>query len=55
VLIGAMPEGRKELVGFTDRARESGQDWRDLLLELRRASRVVNRTSLSSVVADASL
>jgi len=29
VLIGATPEGRKELVGFTDGARESAQDWRD--------------------------
>src|SRR5258705_3402625 len=34
VLIGATPEGRKELVGFTDGARESAQDWRDLLLDL---------------------
>jgi putative transposase len=36
VLIGATPEGRKELVGFTDGARESAQDWRDLLLDLKR-------------------
>jgi transposase-like protein len=36
VLIGATPEGRKELVGFTDGARESAQDWRDLLLGLKR-------------------
>jgi putative transposase len=36
VLIGATPEGRKELVGFTDGARESAHDWRALLLELRR-------------------
>jgi putative transposase len=28
VLIGATPEGRKELVGFTDGARESAHDWR---------------------------
>ena len=25
---------RKELVGFTDGARESAQDWRDLLLSI---------------------
>ncbi|MGY4501644.1 transposase-like protein [Bradyrhizobium sp. GM24.11] len=37
VLIGAMPEGRKELVGFTDGTRESAHDWRDLLLELKAA------------------
>jgi putative transposase len=36
VLIGATREGRKELVGFTDGARESAQDWRDLLLDLKR-------------------
>lgn len=36
VLIGATPEGKKELIGFTDGARESAQDWRELLLDLRR-------------------
>jgi putative transposase len=36
VLIGATPEGRKELVGFIDGARESAHDWRDLLLDLKR-------------------
>jgi len=35
VLIGVTPEGRKELVGFTDSARESAQDWRELLLDLK--------------------
>ena len=35
VLIGATPEGRKELLGFTDGARESAQDWRELLLDLK--------------------
>jgi transposase-like protein len=36
VLIGATAEGRKELVGLTDGARESAHDWRDLLLDLKR-------------------
>ena len=36
VIIGATPEGRMELVGFTDGARESAHDWRDLLLDLKR-------------------
>jgi transposase-like protein len=36
VLIGATPEGRKELIGFTDGARESAQNWRELLLDLKR-------------------
>ena len=36
VIIGATPEGKKELVGFTDGARESAHDWRDLLLDIKR-------------------
>jgi putative transposase len=36
MLIGATPEGQKELVGFTDGARESAHDWRELLLDLKR-------------------
>jgi len=35
VVIGATPEGRKELIGFTDGVRESAQDWRELLLDLK--------------------
>jgi transposase-like protein len=27
VIIGATPEGKKELVGFTDGTRESAHDW----------------------------
>jgi putative transposase len=30
-----MPEARKELLGFADGARESAQDWRELLLDLQ--------------------
>ncbi len=36
VMIGATPEGRKELIGFTDGVRESAQDWRELLLDCKR-------------------
>jgi transposase-like protein len=35
VLIGATPDGRKELIGFTDGAAESAEDWRELLLNDR--------------------
>jgi putative transposase len=35
VIIGATPEGKKELLGFTDGARESAQDWRELLFDLK--------------------
>jgi putative transposase len=36
VLIGATPEGRKELVGFQTGVRESAQSWRELLVDIRR-------------------
>jgi transposase-like protein len=36
VIIGATAEGKKELVGFADGARESAHDWRTLLLDLKR-------------------
>jgi len=36
VLIGAAPEGRKELVGFQVGVRESAQSWRELLIEVKR-------------------
>jgi len=36
VIIGATPEGRKEIVGFSDGMRESSQSWRGLLLDLKR-------------------
>jgi putative transposase len=35
VVIGATPEGRKELVGFQVGARESAQSWRELLVGLK--------------------
>jgi putative transposase len=36
VIIGATPEGKKELVGLIDGVRESAQSWRELLLDLKR-------------------
>jgi putative transposase len=36
VIVGATPEGKKELVGLSDGIRESAQSWRDLLLDLKR-------------------
>jgi putative transposase len=35
VIIGATPEGRKELVGFQVGVRESAQSWRELLVDLK--------------------
>jgi transposase-like protein len=35
VLIGATPEGKKELVGFQVGLRESAQSWRELLADLK--------------------
>jgi transposase-like protein len=36
VIVGATPEGKKELVGLADGLRESAQSWKELLLDLRR-------------------
>ena len=36
VLIGATPEGKKELVGFQTGVRESAQSWRELLVDVKR-------------------
>jgi putative transposase len=36
VLIGATPEGKKELVGFQVGGRESAQNWRELLVDVKR-------------------
>ncbi len=36
VLIGATPEGKKELIGFQVGVRESAQSWRELLVEVKR-------------------
>ena len=36
VIIGATPEGKKELVGFQTGVRESTQSWRELLIDIKR-------------------
>jgi len=36
VLLGATPEGKKELVGFQTGVRESAQSWRELLVDIKR-------------------
>jgi putative transposase len=36
VILGATPEGKKELVGLIDGVRESTQSWKELLLDLKR-------------------
>ena len=35
VLMGARPDGTKELIGFQPGLRESGQSWRELLVDLK--------------------
>jgi putative transposase len=35
LLIGATPEGKKELVGFQTGVRESAQSWRELLIDIK--------------------
>ena len=41
VLIGATPEGKKELVGFQVGMRESTQSWRELLVDLKARGLVI--------------
>ncbi|MBM3577758.1 MAG: IS256 family transposase [Alphaproteobacteria bacterium] len=41
VLIGATPEGRKELVGFQTGMRESAQSWKELLVDLKARGLVI--------------
>jgi transposase-like protein len=41
VIVGATPEGRKELVGFQVGVRESAQSWRELLVDLKTHGLVV--------------
>jgi putative transposase len=41
VLIGATPEGKKELLGFQVGMRESAQSWRELLVDLKARGLVV--------------
>ena len=36
VLIGATPEGKKELIGFQVGVRESTQSWRELMIDVKR-------------------
>jgi transposase-like protein len=36
VLIGATPEGKKDIVGFQTGVRESAQSWRELLIDIKR-------------------
>ena len=42
VIIGATPEGKKELVGLADGIRESAQSWKELLLDLKRRGLTIN-------------
>jgi putative transposase len=41
VLIGATPEGKKELVGFQVGVRESAQSWRELLVDIKARGLVI--------------
>ncbi len=41
VLIGATPEGRKEVLGFQVGVRESAQNWRELLVDLKARGLVI--------------
>ena len=52
VIVGATPEGKKELVGLIDGVRESAHSWRELLLDLKRRGLAI---APELVVADGAL
>jgi putative transposase len=54
VLIGATPEGKKELVGFQTGVRESAQSWRELLIDISSVGSRLRRTSRSATARSAS-
>jgi transposase-like protein len=54
VLIGATPEGKKELVGFQTGVRESAQSWRELLIDISGVGPRSRRTLRSATVRSAS-
>ena len=45
VLIGATPEGKKELVGFQTGVRDSAQSWRELLVDIKQRGLQIAPTS----------
>ena len=47
VILGATPEGKKELVGFQVGVRESAQSWRELLVDIKARSSRCRPRSLS--------
>ncbi len=51
VLIGATPEGRKELVGFQTGVSESAQSWRELLVDVKRRGPSRSRRTWPSATA----
>ncbi len=46
VLVGATPEGKKELIGFQVGVRKSAQSWRELLIDIKQA-RVADRPAIA--------
>ena len=54
VLIGATPEGKKELVGFQTGVRESAQSWRELLVDSSGVGSRSRRTWPSATAGSAS-
>ena len=53
VVIGATPEGKKELVGLIDGVRESAQSWKELLLDLKRRGLAIGPSSQSPMARSA--
>ena len=50
VLIGATPEGKKELVGFQTGVREGAQSWRELLIDIKQRGAWVDQDARLTVI-----
>ena len=54
VLMGATPEGKKELIGFQTGMRESAQSWKELLVDLKARGLSSRRKSPSAMARSGS-
>jgi len=52
VIIGATPEGKKELVGFQVGMRESTQSWRELMIDIKARGLAMRGTSACAATND---
>jgi transposase-like protein len=55
VVVGATPEGKKEVVGLIDGVRESARSWRELVVDLKPFAIMMSLLILSSFPTSSNL